>query len=282
MASSKTQIRPAGSVLLALLVTLGSAAATGNDAPNAYLDDAGIEGYRAYSAAADHRAFAIAPGGAWAWVSESLSPETAEAEALTACRQYTEQPCHTYGLDGQVVFDRAAWQASWQLHDDPATATDGTRRGDRFPDLAVTAPDGIETTIAALADRPLLVHFWGSWCPPCQAEFADLQELYDAVGRDGTVRFVLLQGREGIARSSAWMKRFGYQMPLHDSGHQGRVDRSFSLAGGSEIDDRRLATVYPTTYVLDRNGRIVFHRTGPGKDWIAYAPLLRHIAGRKD
>lgn len=242
---------------------------------------AGHAGYLDFSAAPDHKAFVIAPGGAWAWVSDKASIEAAEAEALTACRQDTRQPCHLYASGDQVVFDAAAWTASWDLRvsaDQAAKAPLGLGRGDRFPNLALTAPDGRAITLAGLKGKPVFLHFWGSWCPPCQTEFVDLQKLHDSVASDGRVAFVLVQGRESIAKSRRWAQKRGFTMPLYDSGHQGRAQKSFHLADGTELSDRRLVPAYPTTYILDANGLVVFHQAGAGERWKDYEQLIRHIA----
>jgi len=247
------------------------------------VSESGRAGYVDYVAAQPYKAFAIAPGGAWAWVSGNASVEGAEADALAACRRNTEQPCHLYAVDDQVVFDEAAWTASWDLHssaDQVAAAPLGTGRGDRFPDMALTAPDGRAITLSQLQGKPVFLHFWGSWCPPCQTEFSDLQQLHDAVLGDDIVAFVLVQGQEPISRSRRWADRHGFTMPLYDSGHQGRGEKGFRLADGTTLGDRRLASVYPTTYILDANGLVVFHQAGPGKGWKDYEKLIRHIAGK--
>ena len=253
----------------------------GDGAAVPHVNASGIAGYQAFTAAEPHRAFAIAPGGTWAWVSGRTSTEAAEAEALNACRQDTEQPCQLYATDDQMVFDEASWVASWNLHfnaEQVSAAPLGTGRGNRFPDIALTAPDGRAVTLSDLKGKPVFLHFWGSWCPPCQAEFADLQKLHDALADDNAVAFVLVQGREPIAKSRRWATKRGFTMPLYDSGHQAQGAASFLMADGSQLSDRRLATVYPTTYVLDANGLVVFHRAGPELLWAQYESLLRRIA----
>ena len=252
----------------------------GDGAHVPHIDDKGRAGYQAFSDQPPHRAFAIAPGGIWAWVSGSATEEVAGSDALAACRQYTQQPCHLYAVNDQVVLDETAWVASWNLRMDGAAIAEapvGTGRGNRFPDLALTAPDGRAVTLSDLRGKPVFLHFWGSWCPPCQSEFKDLQKLYNAMADDGAVTFVLVQGREPIARSRRWTSKHNFTMPLYDSGHRGRSDKSFRMADGVSINDRRLASSYPTTYVLDANGMVVFHQAGAGERWEQYEGLLRHI-----
>lgn len=246
-------------------------------------DENAQNGYRDYLEAPQNRAFAIAPGGAWAWVSGADLQELAEIQALDACRKNTEQPCHLYSVNSDIVFNSGAWAASWDLHarGDFSTVPMGTRRGQRFPDLAVTTPEGRATRLSELRGRPAIVHFWGSWCPPCQAEFPELQKLYDALAPEGGVSFILLQGHEPIAKSRRWIKRRGFTMPLYDSGQRGQADDAFTLADGTSLNERRLAGVYPTTYVLNADGLVVFRHDGPVKHWEGYEAMIRHLAHEK-
>ena len=48
--------------------------------------------------------------------------------------------------------------------------------------------------------------------------------------------------------------------------------------GQAPIRDRELARVFPTTYILDRRGIVVFRRFGPALGWREYIPLLRDVA----
>lgn len=270
-------------VCLAWLLLMGPAWAVELEGGPAlpHIGAAGQAGYLEFNAVPQHKAFAIAPGGAWSWVSGKSSTEAAEAEALSACRQSTQQPCQLYASDDQVVFDEAAWTASFDLHlsaAQVAAAPLGIRRGDRLPDLALSAPDGRAVTLEDFRGKPVFLHFWGSWCPPCQSEFVDLQKLYDALKGDNTVAFVLVQGREPIAKSKRWAAKHGFTLPLYDSGHQGRSDKAFPLSNGSLLDHRRLAPAYPSTYILDANGLVVFRQAGAGKHWEQYEKLIRHIA----
>jgi thiol-disulfide isomerase/thioredoxin len=38
-------------------------------------------------------------------------------------------------------------------------------------------PEGGELAMASLLGQPLLLNFWGSWCPPCVAEMPDLDRF---------------------------------------------------------------------------------------------------------
>jgi len=245
------------------------------------LGEEGIAGYREFLASGDHRAFAIAPGGAWAWVAEMPNPDVAEAEAIRACAGYTEQRCTIYAVDGQVVLDTDAWAASWGPYLDAETAATrpvGTGRSMRFPDVLATGPDGEETKVSDLRGRIVLLHFWGSWCPPCQVEFPNLQRLYDSLKADRRVAFILIQSREDIGHSRQWADRRSLTMPLYDSGARGPSDHTLRIADGTSLEDRFVAPLFPATYVLDGHGIIIFSHFGPLAQWTEYRLFLRHAA----
>lgn len=265
------------------LATSGPAAVAAGElaTPPPLLGRKGQAGYQDFLGSAFHRAFAVAPGGVWAWVSDIPDPQAAESEAIRTCRDYTDQRCTIYAVDDQVVLDQAAWAASWGPYLDAAEAATrpvGTRRAMRFPNLRLADPDGVPTMLSDRRGRIVVLHFWGSWCAPCQIEFPELQRLYQSLESDGRIAFVAVQAREDIGRSRRWARRHDITVPLFDSGLLGAADHAFRLADGSDVEDRVLAPRFPATYVLDGNGVILFAHLGPVERWPEYALFLRHAA----
>ena len=239
--------------------------------------------YRDYLEAPDHRAFAIAPGGAWGWSAGEPSAEAAEAKALSDCSGHTEQKCITYAVDGRAVFDQKAWVNLWGPYADAKSARSsrsGTARGDRFPNLALSDTKGKPISVAALAGKVVFLHFWGTWCPPCRRELPELKKLHAAMADRADVAFVFVQVREKLQVARDWLRREGLPLPLYDSGALGEEDTEFRLADGQRIADRRVASRFPTTYVLDKRGLVVFSHVGPVGDWLQFAPFLRDAADR--
>lgn len=235
-----------------------------------------------YDLADPHRAFAIAPGGAWAWVAGQASATAAEQAALAACRERTEQTCLSYAVDDAIIFDRQAWPTLWRLPPAAEAPTIGTRRGQRFPDLAYLDPQGRPRTLGELRGKLVVLHFWASWCPPCLVELPELAKLYQLVADQPDVVFVLLQAREPVSRARGWMTRNGIAMPQSDSGSDGRTADQIRLADGSTVSDRSLAELFPTTYVLGRDGRVQFKSRGVSTPWADYAAFLRDAAAPEE
>lgn len=252
------------------------------DAPP-HLSERGQAAYARYPALTPHRAFVIAPGGAWAWRADAASPQAALEAALADCRGRTPQKCVPYAVDEDLVFDAAAWPRLWGPYASAAqaaAAATGTRPGERFFDLAFRDPAGKRATLSGLAGKVVVLHFWGSWCGPCRHEMPDLQRLRESLQDRGDVAFVLLQVRERFSASKRWAEAQGIRLPLYDSGSAGEADRSLALAGGGRVADRRLARFFPTTYLLDKRGVVLFSHIGPVPRWREYAAFLRDAAER--
>lgn len=267
----------------ALMGVAATSAASPAMPPLPPLSAQGLAEYREYLEAPDHRAFAVAPGGAWGWVSAQASAAAAREGALAVCQKHTPQRCLPYALDNRVVHDAAAWAGLWAPYataGQARKASAGRDLGQRMVDLAFADDRGKRASVAALKGKVAVLHFWGSWCGPCRKEMPELERLRAALADRRDVAFVLLQAREPFAAARRWAEAQQIRLPLHDSGATGEDDDHFRLASGRRIPDREIASRFPTTYVLDKHGLVVFSHVGPVADWPAYEPLLRDAAER--
>ena len=239
--------------------------------------------FRDYLDAPDHRAFAIAPGGAWGWSAGEASAEVAEEKALADCARNTEQRCLPYAVDGRRVFDDKAWIRLWGPYasaKEAASRRVGTQRGERFPDVLLRDARGRPISPAMLAGKVVFLHFWATWCPPCRRELPELKKLQTALADRRDVAFVLVQVREPYATAQEWLRQQGLTLPLYDSGAGGDGDTEFRLSDGGRMGDRKIATRFPTSYVLDKRGLVVFSHVGPVADWLAYRAFVLDVAER--
>lgn len=127
------------------------------------------------------------------------------------------------------------------------------------PQFSATTLQGKTFTLAGKRDKPLLVHFWASWCRICRME----QSSIDSIARDHDVITIAIDGADPIA-----LKRY-----VQNHGIQASVipDRS-GLAARYGIRG------VPTDFVVDREGRIRFIEVGYSSEWGLRARLW--LAGR--
>ncbi|MFZ2854352.1 MAG: TlpA disulfide reductase family protein [Rhodocyclaceae bacterium] len=247
------------------------------------LPPAGQAAYREYQAAPSHRAFAIAPGGAWGWAAAAGSPDSAQDEAIGACRAATRQKCTPYANDERLVFDEKSWPRLWGPYAgaaDARKAGSGRELGQRLDDMAYRDAQGVASSLGKLRGKVVVAHFWGSWCAPCRKEMPELARLHKALAERRDMAFVVLQVREPFAVASRWANAQRLTLPLADSGSTGEDDTQLHLANGRQIADREIARSFPTTYVLDKHGLVIFSHRGPVHDWRQYEAFLRDAAER--
>lgn len=87
--------------------------------------------------------------------------------------------------------------------------------------------------------RPLLVHFWATWCPICRTE----QSSIDAIAHDRSDTITIAMQSGSDAQVTSYMREQGIALPvLNDS------DGSISKAWGVHA--------VPASFIIDRNGQI--------------------------
>ena len=124
-----------------------------------------------------------------------------------------------------------------------------------LPDLA-----GRRHTIETCRGRVVLLNFWASWCPPCVVEMPGMQRLAAAFS-DRPFSLVTVNFRE--SRSTVW--RFRKLL---------KVDFMMLLDTTGETAEAWDVQVYPTSYLLDTEGRIRYVAYG-AVDWDSPQTLQR-------
>ena len=110
--------------------------------------------------------------------------------------------------------------------------------------FVVELPDGARFKISEFSGKPVLLHFWATWCPVC-----GLQEgSVESIAQDYPV-VTIASWSEGEAAVKKYMHDNGLTFPvmLDDSG---QLARSFGLKG------------VPASFVLSPSGEIAYVETG--------------------
>ena len=129
-----------------------------------------------------------------------------------------------------------------------ATGSDGLiAAADRrpAPALSGTTLAGDPLDVAALRGQVVVLNFWASWCAPCRAEAATLNEVASRTS-DAGVSFVGINVKDELESARAFERKQQVVYPsLHDQ--PGRLLLQFRHA---------IPQTPPTTLVLDRQGRV--------------------------
>jgi len=115
---------------------------------------------------------------------------------------------------------------------------------DPAPDFTVPIYSGGtgSFTLSSQQGHPLVLNFWGSWCPPCRSEFSTLQAAADRYKDQGLIVFGIdVQDTERDA------KEF-----LSEQGTSFLTGPDLS---GQILLDFKVANM-PTTFFITRNGEI--------------------------
>jgi thiol-disulfide isomerase/thioredoxin len=114
----------------------------------------------------------------------------------------------------------------------------------RLPPLSGKTLEGRSVESLLQSNRPLLLHFWGTWCPICRQEASNLQKI----SRHYPLLAVAV--RSGDNRQlRTWMERRHLSYPvLNDP--EGKLARHFGIS------------VYPTSLIYDARKKLRFAETG--------------------
>jgi len=142
----------------------------------------------------------------------------------------------------------------------PAHAAYTVQPGDKAPFFTVTQLDGRVFDMAAQRGRVVVVHFWATWCAPCQQEMPILNTVYRRFRPEGLVMIGVSMDRpRRRADIFEIMKQYDYPMGLISDAPRSGFGR---------------INVLPVTYVISKDG-IIQAKFTPEENPVTEANLAR-------
>jgi thiol-disulfide isomerase/thioredoxin len=103
-------------------------------------------------------------------------------------------------------------------------------------------------SLDSLKGKVVAINFWGIWCGWCVQELPDFQKLHEQYKNDPDVVILTIDNDQNPNDVPPWMAQKKFNFPvLLDDGFVG------TKAG---------ITAFPTTWFLDRDGRLAFTKVG--------------------
>ncbi len=116
------------------------------------------------------------------------------------------------------------------------------------PALALKDAEGQLHRLDAYRGKVVLVNFWAGWCPPCREEMPSMQRLKEKMaGR----QFAMLGVNSGESRAE-----------LEEFLQTVKVDFDILLDSDSAVTKRWKVYGLPTSFLIDRHGKVRYTLTG--------------------
>lgn len=123
-------------------------------------------------------------------------------------------------------------------------------------DFILPDTDGRRVQLSNFRGKVVVLNFWATWCPPCREEMPSMQTLWESLkGQDFELLAVNVGEDEDLV--------FAFRHELSTT-----LTIPILLDENSEVAQRYPIRGLPTTYIIDKQGRIVYQAIG-GRDWLA-------------
>ena len=122
--------------------------------------------------------------------------------------------------------------------------------GIEAPSYAARNLQGDSVTLASLRGKPVLLNVWATWCLPCKEEIPYLQTLHEKHGAEGLqIIGVSIDARGDETKITNFASDFRMTYPIWRDPDE-------------KVNARFLAIGVPSTYLIDRNGVLLWKHLG--------------------
>lgn len=134
--------------------------------------------------------------------------------------------------------------------------------GQTFPELDLVDLHGKPVSLKSFAGKPLVINVWATWCAPCRKELPSLQKLQKTLAADGVVVLGM-----SVDDDDHLVREFLIDRQVKFTSY---MDPAMAVA-----NDVLGVRVYPSTFLLDKQGRLKEVIEGE-REWHG-ADMVKHI-----
>ena len=124
----------------------------------------------------------------------------------------------------------------------------GLLEGSPAPSFQLIRADGGSVRLEDYRGQVVLLNFWATWCLPCRTEMPLIQATYERLGEQGFVALGV-----NFDEPAEEVIAFGEEL---------EIGFPLLLDPGGEIQRLYRVVGYPTSVILDRQGRITAYHIG--------------------
>jgi len=120
--------------------------------------------------------------------------------------------------------------------------------GNLAPDFELQTLDGKNFKLSDLRGKAVLLNFWATYCGPCKIEMPWFVELQKEYGPQGFQIVGVANDDASTEDIAKFAKEMGINYPI--------------LIGKDSVSDSYKVSVLPTTFFLDRDGKLIAREFG--------------------
>lgn len=134
-----------------------------------------------------------------------------------------------------------------------------------LPLSSIAKLEGGSINTEAFKGKITLLNFWATWCPPCRAEMPSIERLY-AQTKGSAFQIVAVNVGERQAQVASFIEKNKYTFPIY-------LDES------QQLSSVFAARGIPSTYLVDKNGKVIAARIGAMEyDQAALIQVFKELA----
>ena len=118
-------------------------------------------------------------------------------------------------------------------------------------DMALENSKGEQVNMEEFRGKKIFFNVWATWCPPCIEEMPTIHNLYEEIGDQEDVVFLMLTMDQDFQKAIEYREKYGYNFEIYRP--TGPMPAKYHTK------------LIPTTFVINSEGYLVLQHDGVGE-----------------